>query len=231
MAGFLDEWIRRLREALRREAGAEAAERLLQPLPDVADTDDPRPLLEWTAALARRLQDELTARQLHDVMTSCACRYSRKRLERLRRIWADTGSIQAVIDEMWRIHRAGLREGMLLEEEIVRRLAELGWGVGGRIDESVITVTKIPRTANLRAYLSEDDGNSRRALYCHCPRLRRAAAEGVDVPASHCLCGAGFYRYIWETILERPVTVEVMETVCSGGDRCTFAVHLPEDVE
>jgi len=231
MAGFIEEWTRRLREALRREAGAEAAERLLQPLPDEADPEDPRPLLEWTAALARRLEDGLTARQLHDVMTSCACRYSRKRLERLRRIWTDTGSVQAVIDGMWSIHRTGLREGMLLEDEVVRRLAELGWGVGGRPEGNAITVTKIPRTANLRAYLSEEDGESRRAMYCHCPRVRRAVAEEVEVPASHCLCGAGFYRHIWESILRRSVTVEVVETVCSGGDRCTFTVHLPEDVE
>lgn len=231
MPGFIEEWTRRLREALRREAGAEAAERLLQPLPDESDPEDPRPLLEWTAALARRLEDELTARQLHEVMTSCACRYSRKRLDRLRRVWTGTGSVQAVIDEMWSIHRAGLREGMLLEDEVVRQLAELGWGVGGRLEGNAITVTKIPRTANLRAYLSEEDGESRRTMYCHCPRVRRAVAEGVEVPASHCLCGAGFYRHIWESILKRSVTVEVVETVCSGGDRCTFAVRLPEDVE
>jgi predicted hydrocarbon binding protein len=41
----------------------------------------------------------------------------------------------------------------------------------------------------------------------------------------YCQCGAGFYRGIWETILERPVRVEVLESVLSGGDVCRVAVQ------
>ena len=230
MSEFLGSWLQRLREALSGFLEDDDVERVLSGEPDPEDPPDDRELAEWTADMVRRLEQALTPGQVHEVMTSCACRYSRERIARLRDIYRRTGSVGAVIDEMWRLHRQGLRDGMMLDDEVVQRLAELGWGVGGRLQGNTITVTKIPRTANLRRYMSEDDSEARRRLYCHCPRVHAAPAEGVRLPKSHCLCGAGYYRYLWQRVLGCDVTTEVVESVCSGGDVCTFRIHLPMEV-
>jgi len=44
-------------------------------------------------------------------------------------------------------------------------------------------------------------------------------------------CGAGFYKGIWEEILQKPVEVEVLETVLRGDEVCKIAIYLPPDCE
>jgi predicted hydrocarbon binding protein len=50
-----------------------------------------------------------------------------------------------------------------------------------------------------------------------------------SISATHCYCGAGFYKGIWEEILQAPVEVEVLESVLKGDEVCTIAIHLPVD--
>jgi len=47
------------------------------------------------------------------------------------------------------------------------------------------------------------------------------------IPPIYCYCGAGFYKGIWEEILQQPVKVEVLKSVLAGDEVCTIAVHLP----
>jgi predicted hydrocarbon binding protein len=49
------------------------------------------------------------------------------------------------------------------------------------------------------------------------------------VSTTYCYCGAGFYKGIWEEILQRPVEVEVLESVLSGGEVCKIIIYLPEN--
>ncbi|MCD4702091.1 MAG: hypothetical protein K8S24_09585, partial [Candidatus Aegiribacteria sp.] len=134
-----------------------------------------------------------------------------------------------VIEALQQQLEDSLRQGMLFEDEIVDRLVEWGWGVAGKRNGSRILITKIPRSGNIRQYMSESDPQKKRELYCHCPRVRQSVQLGIELPLNYCLCGAGYYLQIWETILEKKVRVEVLESVCSGSDKCSFAVHLPED--
>ena len=53
---------------------------------------------------------------------------------------------------------------------------------------------------------------------------------GEGLPASYCYCGAGYYKGIWEEVLQRPVEVEVLESVLDGGDVCRVAITLPAEV-
>jgi len=48
-------------------------------------------------------------------------------------------------------------------------------------------------------------------------------------PPVYCYCGAGFYKGIWEEILQQPVEVQVLESVLKGDKVCKIAVHLPSD--
>lgn len=75
--------------------------------------------------------------------------------------------------------------------------------------------------------MREIDPQEKRQYYCHCPRVRDALKTGVTISATYCYCGAGFYKGIWEEILQEPVEVEVLKSVLKGDQVCTIAVHLP----
>lgn len=44
---------------------------------------------------------------------------------------------------------------------------------------------------------------------------------------TYCCCGAGFYKAIWEEMLQKYVRVDVLETVMKGDDVCQFVIHFP----
>jgi predicted hydrocarbon binding protein len=75
--------------------------------------------------------------------------------------------------------------------------------------------------------MKETDPVKRRDYYCHCPRMREALRFVAAVSPTYCYCGAGFYKHIWEEILQEPVEIEILETVLKGDDVCRFAIRLP----
>jgi predicted hydrocarbon binding protein len=85
----------------------------------------------------------------------------------------------------------------------------------------------IPKSGYLFEYLMEADPEKRRETYCHCPRVRDALKISETIPPIYCYCGAGFYIGIWEEILQKPVEVEVLETVLSGDVVCKIAIQMP----
>jgi len=77
--------------------------------------------------------------------------------------------------------------------------------------------------------MKETDPERKRALYCHCPRVRDVLkTSDTRLSTTYCYCGAGFYKGIWEEILQKLVKVKVLETVMKGDDVCKIAVYLPE---
>jgi hypothetical protein len=104
--------------------------------------------------------------------------------------------------------------------------------LAGVRDGDGITTIKIPKSRNLVEYMEERDPERRRQLYCHCPRVRDALKRGGSdlsgaIAETYCYCGAGFYKGIWEEILQAPVGVDVVESVLKGDDVCRIAVSIP----
>ena len=64
-----------------------------------------------------------------------------------------------------------------------------------------------------------------RPMRCYCSLLRGLPA-GEKVSLTYCHCSKGFVKKFWEGVLERPVKVELIESVVSGAPECKFAVHL-----
>jgi len=58
---------------------------------------------------------------------------------------------------------------------------------------------------------------------CYCEMV--AAAEG-EVSQTYCHCSKGFVKKLWETVLEKPVDVELIQSAISGANECKFAIHL-----
>ena len=62
-------------------------------------------------------------------------------------------------------------------------------------------------------------------MRCYCGLLR-ALPKDVTVSPTYCHCSEGFIKKYWESILERPVKVELMHSAISGASGCKFAVQL-----
>lgn len=106
--------------------------------------------------------------------------------------------------------------------EFVRNHPEIG---GGRREGDVIYETKIPWKTN--EFLAETDPVMRRYYACHCPWARDAVKNGdVKTEPVFCYCSGGFHKKSWEHILGWPVTVEVLESVLAGDERCRFRLKI-----
>ena len=93
----------------------------------------------------------------------------------------------------------------------------------------MIISTKMP--FDWEEYWAEDSPEMKKFHYCHCPRVRDVMKDKIDpINETYCLCGGGFYKRIWEHILDKPVRVKVLQTVMQGDPICQFAIHLPEGV-
>ena len=118
---------------------------------------------------------------------------------------------------------------MRLDSELINEIVKRGWGLAGIKEGDTIIATKIPKSGFLVEYMNEKDPEKKRQYYCHCPRIRDALKSSERISPIYCYCGAGFYRGIWEEILQEPVKVGVLETVLKGDDVCKIAIYLPRE--
>ncbi|MGD8395323.1 MAG: hypothetical protein PVF43_07590 [Candidatus Eiseniibacteriota bacterium] len=225
---FDRQWLERLATSTERHAGPAVCRRVLRGS-DRLDADSPRDeVIDWTRAALQRLAHHTSDRQRHDIMTGCACEYPRHRLAAIRAAYRRTGDVAVAHRMLEEQFVDFLRETLELDAATVRLILGRGWGLAGVLrDDGTLLATKIPASGQLRAYLETRDPERRRLLYCHCPRVRDAVRLGRTLPVTYCLCGAGFYRGIWQEILGRPVRVEVVSSVLAGDEACRILVHLP----
>jgi hypothetical protein len=62
-------------------------------------------------------------------------------------------------------------------------------------------------------------------MRCYCGLLR-GLPEDTNMSATYCNCSKGFVKKYWESVLETPVTVELLQSAISGASECKFAIHL-----
>jgi len=112
-----------------------------------------------------------------------------------------------------------------LDEEQLNDIKRRGWGVVGLRNGDTIIATKMP--FKFHEYFKTATPEERRYRYCHCQRIRGVIkTEEEPISTTYCYCGVGFYKGIWEYILQRPVKVEVLKSVLQGDDVCRIAIHL-----
>jgi hypothetical protein len=62
-------------------------------------------------------------------------------------------------------------------------------------------------------------------MRCYCSLLR-GLPEDTTVSQTYCHCSKAFVQTLWEGVLERPIKVELLQSVISGDSECKFAIHL-----
>jgi predicted hydrocarbon binding protein len=58
---------------------------------------------------------------------------------------------------------------------------------------------------------------------CYCGSVSKAAEP---IPPTYCYCSCGWYKMLFETVLERPVEVELLSSIAQGADACRFAIRI-----
>lgn len=152
------------------------------------------------------VSDEDTRR---DIMITVGDQFPRPRIQAMRDLYQRTGDL----------------DGLLAVMRADRTLGETSWYEAPTREGNVIYVTKDPVLPE--EYQKASTPNEKRAAYCHCRVLAEAIRAGMTMSRTYCYCGAGWYKQLWEGILGEPVRVDVLESVLQGGERCSFAIHLP----
>jgi len=222
-------WLDKFSTCLEQNAGETVRQAVMQGSESFSASTDREEIAAWTSTAMQRLEelvDEPTGKR---IMTGCACRYPVSELQEIRQTYADTGDLDRVHTMLQQEFEAFLQGTLELEQTMIEEVIKRGWGLAGVLEGDTIIATKIPKSGFLVEYLNESDHVRRRQYYCHCPRVRDMLEYGGTLPQLYCYCGAGFYQGIWEYILQRPVQVEMLESVLDGGEVCKIAIHLGED--
>ncbi len=220
-------WLAKLAAAIDAAAGEEVRKHVLAGS-DILSDDSPRKdVLAWTREAMTRLEESVDAESCRVIMAGCACEYPVEQLVSVRSVYEETGDIADAHRRLQDLFEEFLRGPAGLDDELIKTILDRGWGLAGELRGDTVIVTKIPKSGNLREYFETDNPERRRALYCHCPRIRAVLEEGGKMSPVYCYCGAGFYKRIWEEIIREPVEIELLESVLDGGEVCRVAVRLP----
>ncbi len=184
-------------------------------------------VISWTQGALERLESLVDEGSSKEIMAGCACQYPTSGLQEIRRQYEATKDVDLIHRMLQEKFELFLRDTLALNDELVEEIVARGWGLAGVKKGNTIIATKIPKSGYLVEYMAETDPEKKRRYYCHCPRVRDALKTSQTISPTYCYCGAGFYKGIWEEILQKPVEVEVLEAVLKGDEVCKIAVYLP----
>jgi len=223
---FEKTWLGKFGACIERETNAEIRKKVMEGSDVLSDHTEREEIAEWSKGAMDRLEGLVEAEQCVNIMTGCSCQYPRADLQDARKRYEETGDIDQVIDMLQDKFVIFLGEGLKLKTDVIASIIGKGWGLAGRREGNKIIATKIPKSAHIEEYLRETDQVRKRAIYCHCSRVRDSIKAGMIISPTYCYCGAGYYKGIWEEILQRPVRVELLKSVLKGDDVCSVAIHL-----
>jgi hypothetical protein len=205
--GWLEDKLAKWNRNIDEHAGPGISEKILEGAEILTD-GTPEQRAEWSRIAMERLAELVPDVEVRErIMTDRACvfveEFGEEPLLKLRNIFKEKG-VDAVLETMCQDtykYAKPYRDG------------------------NVVYETKNP--SDPAAFAKAETPYEKQVAYCHCP-LAKAAETPVAQP--HCCCGGGWYKGIWEFITEKPVRVELLESVMKGDGRCTFAVHLHEGI-
>ena len=224
-------WLAKFSGGLDEIAGEEIRREVMQGSEGMSSDSSRGEVIAWSKGAMERLEAHVDEGGRKSIMTGCACQYPRSGLQDVRKEYEATQDIDVAHRMLQERFEAFLRNTLELGDELFAEVVRRGWGLAGIKQGDTIIATKIPKSGYLVQYMRETDPEKKRQYYCHCPRVRDALKAGVTISPTYCYCGAGFYKGIWEEILQEPVEVRVLESVLKGDQVCTIAIHLPHHQE
>jgi len=219
-------WQEKMAYNLEKELGKSAAEKIMLGSDGIDGESKGDEVIFWTKKAMNKLDELASDLSKQKVMMACGCNYPEADLMKLKQVYAKNRDLSSVHQQLQKEFEQ-LLDNLGLTTDQKKEVVSLGMGSAGVLKGNEIIATKIPKSSELLEYLNEQDSTKRREMYCHCDRVRDAVAKGVKISETYCYCGAGFYQSIWETILEQPVKVELVESILKGDEFCKYKITLP----
>jgi hypothetical protein len=220
-------WQEKLAGCVEAVAGAKVRQEVMAGSEGLSMLSSRKEVIAWSRQAMERLEALVGEEDRRTIMTGCACRYPKANLREVREYYQATGDLDGAHAKLQAQFESFLLDSLGLSDAHFAEVVSRGWGAAGVRKGDQIIATKIPKSGFLVEYLQETDGEKRRQLYCHCPRVRDALKSGETLSPTYCYCGAGYYKGIWEEILGQAVEVELLESVLNGDEVCKVAIHLP----
>ncbi len=224
---FEKSWESKLSNSVDKIAGEKIRKRVLEGSERLTSTSSQKEIIGWTKKAMERLDALVDEKKRREIMSGCACQYPESDLHEIKRAYEKTGDIDLAHEMLQQKFVAFLKNSLWLSDELIEEIVNRGWGSAGIRKGDTIIATKIPKSGHLVEYMKEKDRKRKRALYCHCPRIRDSIESKTRISPTYCYCGAGFYKRMWEYLLQQPVMVEVLESLLLGDEVCRIAIHLP----
>jgi hypothetical protein len=222
-------WIGKLAKGISDEVGDEIVIEVLEGSENLSQESRRDDVLDWSEKAIRKLESLTDDEATKNILLSCACHQSPEALQPYRNLYVETENIDLVLQKMQEDFEVFIKDKLKLEDKYVQQIIDRKMGFAGTRDGNKIIATKTPKSAFIKEWFEETDPTKKRALFCHCPRIRDALVDQEKtLPKSYCYCGGGYYQNIWETILQKPVDIEILETVIHGDEVCKYAIHLPD---
>jgi predicted hydrocarbon binding protein len=226
---FEHAWLGKFSYLLNELAGEEIRNEIMRGSEELSAQSVRQDIIDWSKVAIERLDSLVEVKKRREIMTRCACQYSKSDLQGIKekyQVTKDTDLTHQMLQEQF---ESFLKESLKLSDELIENIVGRGWGSAGIKEGKTVIATKIPKSGYIIEYMNETDPVKKRQHYCHCPRIRDILKTSDTISQTYCYCGAGFYKGIWEEILQSPVEVEVLETVLSGDEVCKIAIYLPPD--
>ncbi|MFX1598252.1 MAG: hypothetical protein ACFFC5_04230 [Promethearchaeota archaeon] len=220
-------WLSKFSKCLGRVVGEEIRREIMEGGENLSQETSREEVINWTKRAMKKLDNLVDRKKRIDIMSSCACQYPKSDLQVIRKKYEETKDLDLVHQMLQEQFESFLKEVLRLDSKLVKEIVKRGWGSAGVKKGDTIIATKIPKSGFLVEYMNEKDPEKKRQYYCHCPRIRDILKTSQRISPTYCYCGAGFYKRIWEEILQKPVEVEVLETVLKGDNLCKIAIYLP----
>lgn len=132
---------------------------------------------------------------------TCPCHIESETIQKANLIYKTSTDISAFVEEM-------------------QHQGVIGQKIWYNQDEKAIYITK--RLA-CDCGSGCPDNNSLIGQRCHCHYFNQT---NEYIPITYCKCSAEFFRPMFEPIFGDGIVIEPVETVLSGGEKCTFAIIL-----
>jgi effector-binding domain-containing protein len=166
----------------------------------------------WIKCAIKRLEDIIDENQMYNIISGCTHVFPKNLINKMKEVYQearkDNNPYEAV-------------DTVLEFMEKDRAWIKIPFREG-----KVLYATKNPRDPKGQEEAKDDA--ERRKAYCFCPVIRNNLDK--KMPFQYCYCGAGWYRQQWEGVFDKPVRIDIVKSVLQGDDRCSFAIHIPDDL-
>ena len=200
------EWDRLLAESVEANLGGQARQLVMDGIEQISPESSQEAYAEWVRGAMDAL-DSLTGdpESKYQVLSCCAHVFPAERIAHLRAIYQQRRDIDDVLREMYQ---------------------DPAWYEDPARKGNVLHMRKVP--FDPEGYKKGATEVERRRAYCHCAFVRPYLDQVPSrMSPTFCWCGSGWYRRLWEGILDEPVKIEHVETLLQGNDGCTLTITLP----